>query len=148
MNTHAFDIPARSFFDDFVTAFATLSGQAIAQRYIAPYVAMHARAERQVFVEHHEIGAYFQRVVDAYAAQGCTACRYFDLAVVPLGHVARVVQPGAHAGRVAHLRVDRPRGLTSSASLMPSPTADWRDASRVGRGSVNGRSSQGGGGHR
>jgi hypothetical protein len=88
MPTPRFDAEARRFFDEFVTAFAQLDGPLIAQRYIAPYVAMHAGAECQVFVEHRAIGVYFQHIVDGYAARGCCACRWFDLEVHPLGRDA------------------------------------------------------------
>ena len=77
---------AITFFDEFVTAFRTFKGSHIAQRYVAPYVALQADGSVQCFVEHAAVGQYFQSVVDAYYAQGCRSCRYKDMEVLPLGH--------------------------------------------------------------
>ncbi len=74
-----------SFFDEFVDAFRAFDGRLIARRYAAPYMAMHADESGQVFATREEIGAYFQRVVDAYREQGCRSCRYGDLDATPLG---------------------------------------------------------------
>lgn len=76
---------AAEFFDEFVVAFASFDGAEIAQRYVVPYVAMHADGSMECFAEPAHIAAYFQRVVDAYGAKGCRSCRYKEMAVVPLG---------------------------------------------------------------
>ena len=76
---------AAAFFDDFVDAFATFRGSRIAERYVAPYVALQTDGSVLPFTEHSAIGAYFQSVVDTYAAQGCRSCRYRELETLPLG---------------------------------------------------------------
>lgn len=76
---------ARSFFDEFVDAFASFNGDMIAERYLAPYLAFHAHDSAQVFQSPSETGVYFQRIVDAYRAKGCRSCRYGDMEVFALG---------------------------------------------------------------
>lgn len=76
---------AIAFFDEFAAAFRQFNGALIASRYVAPYLAMNADGSARVFGEHEEIGRYFQSVVDAYHQEGCRACRYTALHVVPLG---------------------------------------------------------------
>jgi hypothetical protein len=73
---------AAIFFDTFVEAFHTFDGQAIAQRYLPPYLAMHADGTLACFTTHSEVAQYFQKVVDEYHAKGCRSCRYKDLEVV------------------------------------------------------------------
>ncbi|MDD0841770.1 hypothetical protein [Pseudomonas sp. Gutcm_11s] len=75
----------QAFFSDFVAAFASFDGQRVAQRYAAPYLALNASDEAQVFATPQEIAAYFQQVLDGYAAQGCSSCRFDELEFVPLG---------------------------------------------------------------
>jgi hypothetical protein len=76
---------ARAFFDDFVDAFRSFNGAAIAERYLSPYLAFHAPGAAQVFLSAAETGAYFQGVVDEYHAQGARSCRYAGLSVTPMG---------------------------------------------------------------
>ena len=38
-----------------------------------------------MFQSRAQIAAYFQQVLDAYRDGGCRACRYQDLAIVPIG---------------------------------------------------------------
>lgn len=76
---------AQAFFDDFVEAFRSFSGETIAQRYLAPYLAFHSPGSVQVFSDKADIARYFQRIVDGYHAEGCRSCRYKDFEVVPLG---------------------------------------------------------------
>lgn len=76
---------ARTFFDEFVVAFGTFDGSAVAARYVAPYLAFHARGRAESFQSRDEIAIYFQHVLDAYRDGGCRACRHSDLAVVPIG---------------------------------------------------------------
>ena len=82
------EIAARKFFDDFSTVFATFSGPRIAERYVAPYLAIRSDGSSEVFNTSESIAAYFQRIVDGYHARGCRVCRYRDLAVVPIGSAA------------------------------------------------------------
>ena len=74
-----------TFFDEFVEVFRTFDGNLIAIHYAAPYLAIHADGSTGLFIEHKEIGPYFQRVVDSYQQRGCRSCRYKNLKVVALG---------------------------------------------------------------
>src|SRR4051812_5393930 len=76
---------AQSFFDDFVDAFRSFSGDSIAQRYFAPCLAFHGPASIQVFASKADIAGYFQRIVDGYHAKGCRSCRYKDMDVTAVG---------------------------------------------------------------
>ncbi|MEY4561704.1 MAG: hypothetical protein RLZZ618_981 [Pseudomonadota bacterium] len=76
---------AASFFDDFVAAFEKFDGALIARRYVAPYMAVHVDRPTGLFVEHDDIGRYFQDIVDNYHQQGCRSCRYMDLEAAALG---------------------------------------------------------------
>lgn len=76
---------ATRFFDAFVDAFASFDGNVIAERYAAPYLALHVDGTTTCFPTQDAIGRYFQAVVDAYRADGCCACRYEDLEVMRLG---------------------------------------------------------------
>ncbi|MGL4285333.1 MAG: hypothetical protein ACRCVA_03255 [Phreatobacter sp.] len=79
------ELGREAFFDAFVVAFQSFRGSEIAQRYAAPYVALHGDGSRDCFGSDAEIARYFQRVVSAYHDQGCRSCRYHDLVVTPLG---------------------------------------------------------------
>lgn len=76
---------ARRFFDDFVAAFSSLDDALIAQRYQAPYVSANAAGALQVFADQGAIAEYFCAVLAGYRQQGCTACSYEHLQIVPLG---------------------------------------------------------------
>ena len=82
------DVPhaeATAFFDDFVAAFAHFDGPLIARRYHVPYLAMHAAGRHDLLTSAEAVGAYFQRIVDQYRGDGCTACRHRGLQVVTMG---------------------------------------------------------------
>ncbi len=85
MTQPEFETAARTFFDEFVVAFGTFDGSAVATRYLAPCLAFHARGRAEVFESQAEIAAYFQHVLNAYRDGGCRACRYSDLAIMPMG---------------------------------------------------------------
>jgi hypothetical protein len=74
-----------AFFDEFVEVFLTFDGSRIAWRYLVPYLAMHADGSTELFTSDAAVAEYFQRIVDEYRAGGCTACRYRELEVVPVG---------------------------------------------------------------
>jgi hypothetical protein len=76
---------AKLFFDDFVAAFSSLDGTLIAQRYQAPYVSANATGELRVFADQGAIAEYFCTVLAGYRQQGCTACSYDHLQIVPMG---------------------------------------------------------------
>jgi ketosteroid isomerase-like protein len=75
----------RSFFDEFVTAFATFDGATIAARYTSPYLAFHPNGRSDVFSSSAETADYFQRVVDGYRNKGVRSCSFENLQVVPVG---------------------------------------------------------------
>jgi hypothetical protein len=79
---------ARDFFEDFNAVFSTFSGPKIAERYVAPYLAIRSDGSAEVFSTPESIGTYFQHIVDDYHARGCRVCRYKDLAIVPIGTAA------------------------------------------------------------
>ncbi len=80
----AMTLRVHAFFDDFVRAFQTFNGQAVASRYLTPYVAFGSSSSQQVLASPAEIAAYFQRWLDDYQARGCVSCRWRDLSVVDL----------------------------------------------------------------
>jgi len=82
------EVAARRFFDDFNAVFSTFSGPRIAERYVAPYLAIRADGSAEVLATSESIAAYFQRIVDSYHARGCRVCKYRDLAIVPIGRAA------------------------------------------------------------
>ena len=79
---------ARDFFEGFNVVFATFSGPKIAERYVAPYLAIRSDGSSEAFTSAESIGEYFQRIVDDYYSRGCRICRYRDLVVVPIGSAA------------------------------------------------------------
>jgi len=79
---------AREFFEDFNAVFATFSGSRIAERYVAPYLAIRSNGSSEVFTTTESIAAYFQRIVESYHSRGCRICKYRDLAIVPIGSAA------------------------------------------------------------
>jgi hypothetical protein len=81
---------ALRFFDDFVVAFRTFDGDRIAERYLAPYLALRADGSGAVFASGADTGRYFQSVVDDYHVRGCRSCRYHGLEVVAIGAAAAV----------------------------------------------------------
>lgn len=83
----------RTFFDDFIAAFASFRGEVIAQRYGTPYLALRADASHQLFVSADAIARYFQNIVEGYHAQGARRCSYkeFDWRAVGSAHVLATV---------------------------------------------------------
>jgi hypothetical protein len=73
------------FFEAFATAFSEFDGALIARRYAVPYLALNAEGVLQSFGTQAHIAVYFQGYLDQYHQQGCRACRFKDLHVVPLG---------------------------------------------------------------
>lgn len=76
---------AQAFFDEFVQAFTSFSGEVIARRYTSPYMAMHADGSHDLYSTTKDTACYFQRVVDEYYEQGARTCSYKELDVVALG---------------------------------------------------------------
>ena len=76
---------AARFFDEFVVAFRTFNGPEIARRYVVPYLARHVDGSSDCFMSIDEVARYFHRIVQAYHSQGCRACRYTGLEIVPMG---------------------------------------------------------------
>lgn len=88
MNTTSLQDCVRDFFDGFNIVFATFSGAKIAERYVAPYLAIRSNGSSELFSSQEAIGAYFQRIVDGYYDRGCRVCTYKDLEVTSLGDAA------------------------------------------------------------
>ncbi|MFT4195903.1 hypothetical protein [Ottowia sp.] len=79
------DVAVKRFFDEFVDAFPSFSGDLIAGRYAAPYLAIRSDGSRALFSSHQAIADYFQEVVSDYRSRGCIGCRYFGLEVQSMG---------------------------------------------------------------
>ena len=73
------------FFNDFVTAFRSFSGEQIAALYLVPNVSVSADGTVRCLQTREDVGVYFQSVVDSYYGDGCRSCRYKDLDVVQVG---------------------------------------------------------------
>lgn len=74
-----------AFFDRFVADFASFDGGVIATRYAVPYLAIGADGGRRLFEDTPAVAAYFQMVLDGYAAAGVRSCRYHSLDIVHVG---------------------------------------------------------------
>jgi hypothetical protein len=79
------DSDIRHFFDRFVGDFGAFSGEQIASRYVAPYMAIQSDGSARVFASQADIVAYFQGVLDDYRNLGCVGCRYDALQTHALG---------------------------------------------------------------
>ena len=79
------DTEIRAFFDRFVQDFPGFSGERIASRYAAPYMAIHADGSPRLLATPADVAAYFQGVLDDYRRMGCIGCRYEQLEAQPLG---------------------------------------------------------------
>lgn len=88
MNLIQLKTDTTTFFNDFTAVFAIFDGARIAQRYAAPYLAIHADGSSELFPTAESIAAYFQRIVDGYRSSGCHSCRYGHLEIVPMGSTA------------------------------------------------------------
>lgn len=73
------------FFDDFVNAFASFKGAPLADLYLVPGVALRGDGLIQGLQSRTEIERFFQATLDRYHREGCRACRFKDLDVVPIG---------------------------------------------------------------
>ena len=74
-----------AFFDEFVRAFTSFSGEVIASRYASPYMAMYADGTRDLHSSQQDTARYFQRILDRYQEQGARTCSYENLDVVAVG---------------------------------------------------------------
>ncbi|HET8533395.1 MAG TPA: hypothetical protein VFO08_19735 [Methylomirabilota bacterium] len=75
----------REFFEAFVTAFGSFSGSRVAALYLVPGVALQGDGSVRCLQSREEVGRFFQATLDRYHADGCRACRFKDLEVVPMG---------------------------------------------------------------
>jgi hypothetical protein len=78
----------RTFFEAFVDAFATFDGARVADLYVAPHVALRGDGSIQCVPSRAEVARFFQAALEGYAREGCRACRFTELAVVPMGERA------------------------------------------------------------
>ena len=85
MQNPALHDQAKVFFDSFVTAFQSFSGEQIAALYCVPSIALHDDGTLGCLRSRADVGHYFQGVVDSYYSAGCRSCRYRDLDVLAMG---------------------------------------------------------------
>ena len=83
--TDAVRADVTSFFEAFVDAFGTFDGARVAALYGVPHVALRGDGSIQCVQSRAEIERFFQAALDGYARDGCRACRFTELDVVPLG---------------------------------------------------------------
>jgi len=76
------------FFDRFASDFSARNGQLIAERYASPYTAVSSTGRFSVYDTGAGIATYFDGVIDGYADQGISRCRYRDLECKPFGENA------------------------------------------------------------
>jgi hypothetical protein len=74
-----------AFFDGFVEAFSSFNGARIATLYVVPGVALRGDGSIGCLQSRAEVERFFQAAVDGYYRDGCRACRFRDLDVVPMG---------------------------------------------------------------
>ncbi len=74
-----------AYFDDFVDAFRTFSGDRIAAKFAVPYLVKGEAGKSQVFDSQAQVSRYFQGYLDEYRSLGCSQCHYGNLAVTWLG---------------------------------------------------------------
>lgn len=85
MTARALPDEVATFFDDFVEAFKSFSGERIATRYLVPGVALRGDGSVQCLQSRPEVERFFQAAVDSYRREGCRGIRFEDLDVVPMG---------------------------------------------------------------
>lgn len=85
MGTVELESRVKSFFDEFVAAFATFDGARIVERYTSPYIAFHASGRSEVFSSNQDIAEYFQRIVDGYRDKGVRSCSFENLQFISVG---------------------------------------------------------------
>ena len=73
------------YFDDFVDAFATYSGERVAAKFTVPYMVRGEWGNSKLFETFSDVSRYFQSYLDEYRATGCSRCRYSNLDVKWLG---------------------------------------------------------------
>ncbi|MEO1654170.1 MAG: hypothetical protein AAFU64_11525, partial [Bacteroidota bacterium] len=73
------------FFDTFVQDFTQFEGDLIAERYVAPYTAIHSEGQASLYPTHQDIGQYFSKILAAYESQEVDHCSYESLTFASLG---------------------------------------------------------------
>jgi hypothetical protein len=76
---------ATQFFDNFVAAFDTFEGSAVARLFVHPYLAVDQHGDQSIFDSPDDTAMYFQEHLDAYKSGGSESCSYQSLDVVPMG---------------------------------------------------------------
>ena len=84
-STESLLLEANRYFDDFVTAFATFSGEVVAGLFSHPYMAINSEANSTILESPAHTARYFQKFLDDYKSNGSKSCRYDFLEVVPIG---------------------------------------------------------------
>jgi hypothetical protein len=78
-------LEANRFFDDFVTAFSTFSGEVVARLFSHPYMAVDSDGNPTILESPAHTAQYFQKYLEDYKGRGSKSCRYDYLDVVPIG---------------------------------------------------------------
>jgi hypothetical protein len=91
MNSNGIDtielltVEANRFFDDFVTAFSTFSGEVVARLFSHPYMAVDSDGNPTILESPMHTAQYFQNYLEDYKARGSKSCRYDFLEVIQIG---------------------------------------------------------------
>lgn len=76
---------ARRFLDLYTEVFDTRDGARIAELYCEPCVTVRGDGSVHCFASRTEVAGFFQKVADAYAAEGMHAGVYRDFEALPIG---------------------------------------------------------------
>jgi hypothetical protein len=74
MNAGSLREEVAGFFDGFVKAFGSFSGDQIAAFYLVPGVALRGDGSIQCLQSRSEVQRFFQAALDGYHGNGCRAC--------------------------------------------------------------------------
>lgn len=77
--------PARTYFNQFVAAFATFHGDQVAKLFVAPVLAMRSDGALIGLAIRGDVVSYYQAALDKYHRDGCRSCRWSDLSVTAMG---------------------------------------------------------------
>jgi hypothetical protein len=79
------DDRARTFFDRFVTAFATFDPMRIADLFATPGVTLRADGSLVPLITQDDVIDYYRAAIEGYHRNGCRSCRWADLTVTTTG---------------------------------------------------------------
>jgi hypothetical protein len=79
---------ATDYFNRFIEAFATFDGLKVATLFAPPVVAVRGDGSSVGLTTQDDVIGYYQAALDKYRSEGCTSCRWSDLAVTPMGRAS------------------------------------------------------------